>query len=222
MKASQVYDKYILKSEKNAINDNISTDKQRFVEQYNEWQIRFSEYIYDSKNEDDFRYIQSLLVLNHNIKDSNKYKEFYSFKLPENYFDLSSAYVLGSKGNCNNKKIDLPIEVNDINKDFHLSDEFTKPSFEYRESIFTIANNNVNVYYTDFTITSLILSYYRYPKKLRLQNPENPESDFDDSFDVDFDDKAINKIISATVSGFDINNNSDRWQINNMFSKKDL
>lgn len=222
MKASEVYDKYILKVEKNSTNDYISTDRQRFVELYNEWQVRYLEYMYDMKNEDDFRYIESLLILNHKIKESKKEREFYSFELPENYFDLSSAYALGSKGKCSGKKISLPIEANDINKDYYLNDDATKPSFEYRESIFTVASNNVNVYYADFSIDSLNLSYYRYPKKLRLQNPDNPESDFDDSFDIDFDDKSINRIISATVSGFDINNNSDRWQINNAFSKKDL
>ena len=104
----------------------------------------------------------------------------------------------------------------------YLADENTKPSFEYRESFYTIASGNINVYYTDFDIDSTILSYYRYPKKIRLINPENPESDFDDSFDVDFDEKSINKIISATVAGFDMNNNSDRWQMNNIFAKKDL
>ena len=221
MKTSELYDRYILKSEKNSTNDGISTDRQRFIELYNEWQVRFLEYYYDLKNEDDFRYIESLLILNFKLKDSNKTREFYSFELPNNYFDLSSVYALGSKGNCKNKKLDL-IEVNDINKDIYLTDEYTKPSFEYRESIYNIASTNVNVYYNDFNIDSLILSYYRYPKKLRLQNPENPESDFDDSFDIDFDDKSINRIISATVGGFDVNNNSDRWQLNNNFSKKDL
>lgn len=222
MKTSEAYDKYILKVEKNSVNDNISTDKQRFVEQYNDHQIRYLQYIYDLKNEDDFRNIESLLILDHKLKDSEKKKEFYSFRLPENYFDLSSAYALGSKGNCLGKKIDLPIEVNDINIGYYLSNEHTRPSFEFRESLYTLASNNINVYYTDFSIDSTILSYYRYPKKLRLQNPDNPESDFDDSFDIDFDDKSIIKILSAAAAGFDINNNSDRWQLNNNFSKKDL
>ena len=222
MNTSEAYDRYLIKTEKNSTNDNISTDKQRFVEQYNEYQIRFLEYFYDRKNTDDFRYIESLLIPAKRLDKSDRKSEYYSFNLPNNYFNLSSVYALGSKGNCKNKKIDLLIELNDINKDFYLSDEFSRPSFEYRESLYTIASNNVNVYYTDFNIDSLILSYYRYPKKLRLQNPDNPESYFDDSFELDFDEKSINRIISATAGGFDINNNSDRWQLHNNFSKKDL
>lgn len=222
MIASQAYDRYILKVEKNSTNDNISTDKQRFIELYNEAQIRFLEYYYDNKNEDDFRYIESLLVLDKSLTESDKKRDMFSFKLPRDYFDYSSAYALGSKGSCTGKKIELPIEVNDINRTYFLNDENTKPSFEYRESLYNIGSGAINVYFTDFKIDSVVLSYYRYPKPLGLNNPDNPESDFDDSFHLDFDEKAINKIISIAASNFDISNGSDRWQLNNMLGKKDL
>ena len=116
----------------------------------------------------------------------------------------------------------MPIEINDIEKSIYLIDENTKPHFGYRESFYTIGSGHVNVFYTDFSVETLFLSYYRYPKKLKLLNPNNPESDFDDTFDVDYDEKSINKIISAAVSGFDVNNNSDRWQINSLFAKQDI
>lgn len=222
MKASETYDRYIIKSEKNGTNDNISTDKLRFAETYNEWQDRFTEYIYDMKNEDDIRYIQSLLVPNKEIKRLKIERDHVSFKLPENYFDFSSAYALGSKGNCSGERIDLFYEIKDMERNFYLSDDFTSPSFEYREAPYMIGGNSVNVFNSDFSIDLLILSYYRYPKKLRLQNPNNPESDFDDSFDLDFDEKAINRIISAAVGGFEMNNNSEKWALNNNFAKKDL
>ena len=110
----------------------------------------------------------------------------------------------------------------DIEKDLYYNDSNTSPSFEYRESFITIASNNVNVFYTDFSVNSLILSYYRYPKKYTLTDPNNPESDFEDEEVKDFDEKSINKILSATASGFDINNNSERWQLHNIFAKKSL
>ena len=223
MKASEIYDRYILKSEANGTNDNVSIDKSRFVEIYNESQYRFTEYIYDQKNEDDFRYIQSLLIKNIEIHNKKIETDHVSFELPKNYFDFSSAYALGSKGNCASKRIDLFYEIKDIERNFYLSDEFTKPSFEYREAPYMIGSNKVNVFYSkDFSIDSLILTYYRYPKPLRLQNPENPESDFDDSFEADFDEKAINRLISAAVSMHDFNNNSERGQYNAVFAKRDL
>ena len=221
MITSQAYDKYILKSEKNSTNDNISTDRQRFVEIYNEYQNRYIEYKLGLKNEEELRSIESLLIREFKIKESKKGRESFSFKIPKDYFDLSSVYALGSKGKCVSKKIDL-IEVSDIEKDIYISDYHTKPSFEYRESLFTIGSGQINIYFNNFTVDSAVISYYRHPKQLTLQDPENPESQFDDTFNLDLDDKSIDKIISAAVSGFDINNNSDRWQLNNILAKKDL
>lgn len=222
MKASEAYERYLIKSEKNSINDGLSTDKGRFVILYNEHQNRFVEYIYEKKNEDDIRYIQSLLVESFPIKNSGKIDDFYLFNLPKDYFDLASVYAKGSKDHCVNKKIRLFDEIKDFNRNHILSDEYTSPSFEYREAPYLIANNNVKVFTSDFKIDSIVLSYYRYPIQIKLLDSNNPESNFDDSFDLDFDDKVINRIISASVGGFDINNNSERWQLHNLSAKTEL
>ena len=221
MKASEAYEKYLIKSEKNSINDGLSTDKGRFVILYNEYQNRFVEYTYEKKNEDDIRYIQKLLVESFPIKYNTKKNDFYLFSLPENYFDLSNVYGKGSKDSCINKKIDL-FEIKDFDRNYILSDKFTSPSFEYREAPYIISDNSIKVFTNDFTIDSIILSYYRYPIQIKLLDSNNPESDFDDTYDLDFDNKVIDRIISASVGGFDINNNSERWQLHNLSSKTEL
>lgn len=222
MTASQVYDRYILKTEKNATNEGVTTDRQRFSEIYNEYQIRYTEYILGLKNEEDLREIETLLIKEKRLNKKSKQRDYFNFELPNNYLTLSSAYALGSKGECKNKKIFLPLEISDIESEYYLTDVFTQPSFEYRESFYSISAGNINVYYTDFNVDGTIISYYRYPKKITLLNPDNPESQFDDSYQLDFDERVINKIVTASASGFDINNNSDRWQLNNVFAKKEL
>lgn len=212
MTATEAYDKYLIKAEKNSVNDGLSTDKGRFVILYNEHQNRFIENIYERKGTDDIRYIQYLLVESKPIKSSNKKNNYYKFELPVDYFDFSNVYAKASKKDCINKQIDL-YEIKDTSRNYILSDEFTSPSFEYREAPFTFSDNAINVFISDFQVDSIILSYYRYPKQIIQVDPENPESDLDDSFELDFDDKVIDRIISDTVSGFDINNNSERFQI---------
>lgn len=221
MKASEAYEKYLIKSERNSVNDGLSTDKGRFVITYNEYQNRFVEYTYEKKNEDDIRYIQILLKESIPLKYKNKKSDHYTFELPEDYFDFSNVYGKASKGDCSNKKIDL-FEIKDFDRNLILADEFTSPSFEYREAPFILSNNTIKVFTSDFDIDSVTISYYRYPKQLTLVNPENPESDLDDSFELDFDNKVIDRIISASVGGFDINNNSERWQLHNLSSKTEL
>ena len=222
MKASEAYERFLMKAERNSVNDGLSTDRGRFVQLFNEASHRYIEYCYEKKNEDDIRYIQSMLVDSEPISYSFHNENYYAFELPEDYFEFSNVYGKASKGDCYNTNIDL-FEIKDFNKNIIISDEFTSPSFEYREAPFTISDNSVKVF-TDnnFSVDNIILTYYRYPKKIKLQNPDNPESQFDDSFDLDFDDKVIDRIISAAVSGFDINNSSERWQLHNVFAKTEL
>lgn len=220
MRPIEAYDKYGIKSEKNSVNDGLSTDKGRFAAIFNEYQNRYVEFIYERKNEDDIRYIQDVLSASNEIPYFRKVEDHYDFKLPSNYFDFSNVYGYASKGSCNNEKITL-FEIKDFDKNLMLEDEFTKPSFEYRESLFTISSNFVNVYADDFVVDRIFLSYYKYPKQIQLVDPENPESDFID-MELDFDDKVIDRIISASVGGFELNNNSEAWQLHNLSSKTEL
>lgn len=218
MTATQAYDKYLIKAEKNSVNDGISTDKGRFVILYNEHQNRFIENIYERKGNEDIRYIQALLVESKPIKNSGKKNNYYKFELPVDYFNFSNAYAKATKKTCVNKQIDL-YEIRDTSRNYILSDEFTSPSFEYREAPFTFSDNMIKVFTSDFEVDNIILSYYRYPKQITQVDPENPESELDDSFELDFDDKVIDRIISDTVSGFDINNNSERFQLHKAVSQ---
>ena len=158
MNPNEAYERFLIKSEKNSINDNLSTSKGTFALLYNEFKNRFSEYCYEKKNEDDFRYIQTLLVLDHRINVSESNNTSCYFKLPTDYFEFSNVYGI---------------------------------------------------------------VYYRYPRSIILEDPENPESNFV-NIELDFDDKVNDRIISAMVGGFDLNNTSERWQLHNLSSKTKL
>lgn len=217
MNALQVFDRFLVKAEKNSTNDFIAIDKGRFVEIYTEASDKFVEFIYERKNQDDLRYIQTLLVNDKKIPGVQK-DDHFLFDLPDNYFDFSNAYGSATKDKCKGK-ISL-FEIKDFNRNHIIySDEFTSPSFEYRESYFTFTENKLKVFTTDFKIPHIYLSYYRYPKKIKLLNPENPEEGFDNSFELDFDEKVINRILDMAVSIFDINEDNPRYQINYQMSK---
>lgn len=220
MKPLEAYEKYLIKSEKNGVNDGISTDKGRFAILYNEYANRYTEFIYERKNEDDLRQIQTLLVNDKKI-EGNKKHNYYLFPLPSNYLDHSSLSVKASKGNCSNINLEILTEIKDLEKDKYLSSANYEPSFEYRETLYSFTQDNIKVYIKDFDIDYILYSYYRYPKKIKLLDEYDPESDFID-IDLDFDDKIIDRIISASVSGFNINNASELWQLHNLQSKTEL
>ena len=211
MLIEQAFQKYLQKVEKNGRNDNISTERGRFVTIYNESQNKYIEYILDRKSNDDIRHIQSLLITDKKLSDPQKVRNHYNFKFPPNYFDLSNVYALGSKGKCKNKEIYL-FEAKEENKNELLQDEYHKPSFFWRETFYILATDTLNVYYDDFTIENLILSYYRKPVQIALLDPENPETTFNETIQMDFPDYVQDRIISLCAGEFSLNENDPIFQ----------
>lgn len=211
MITSRAYEKYLLKIQENGTNDNLPVSRDYFVAIFNEAQNKYAEWHLDKRNSDERRNIQMLLVPDLIIENSTKVLDHYDFTLPEDYFDFSSTYCFGSKGSCLNKRISL-FEIKDENKEELLTDESNKPSFLHRESLYQLVGSKVLVYTDDFTIDKLALTYYRYPQQVKLQDPTNPESPFDDTVNPEFEDRVVDRIISIAAGDYDLNGNNPRFQ----------
>ena len=205
MTTEQAYEKFINKAEKNAVNDNIATDRARFVLMYNEAQNKYIENSLDKRNEDDIKFINRLLVDDKKISLEKEHLDHCDFKLPEDYFDFSNVYGKADKGKCKNKTMFL-FEIKDENRHEILQDVNNKPSFNYREAPYTLSNNRVKIYTdSEFKITKIYLSYYRYPKQIELKDYNDPEQGFKVGADPEFDDRIVDRIISLTVAELQMN-----------------
>ena len=211
MQVEESYQKYLDKIEKNGLNDNISTDRGRFVRLRNENANTFVQLIISKKGDNNFRYIQNLLVPDKKIKDSKKTEISYIFKLPEDYFDIANVYAKASKDNCQGETLYL-FEIQEENKNEILQDEFQNPSFLWREAPYTLSSDNINVFYKDFSVDSVHLSYYRYPTQIRLLDPLDSDSKFDEKYQTDFDDQTEDIIISLCAGQFSLNNSDPIFQ----------
>ena len=114
MNVERAYEKFLIKANENFETSKIAVDRGRFVIIYNESANKLIENILDRKQDDEYRYIQKLLVKNKEIDRESTSQNTDYFPLPENYFDFTSAYTLADKGKCLNTKIDL-YEVKDDN-----------------------------------------------------------------------------------------------------------
>lgn len=212
MTPNEAYTNFIIKINANATTDNISCDKGRFSLMYNEEFIKLVEFFLDRRYEDDVRYIQGLLVDDFKLSSSAKRLDHELFHLPKNYFDFSSSYVVGSRDFCKFQRIEV-FEIKNEDRDILLSDENSKPSWKYRETVSQVSADKVKIYTNnEFTIDSAYLTYYRYPKKITLVNPENPESDFVNA-PLDLDEKFNNRVIDLVASKFFLNNRDERFEI---------
>ena len=207
------YDKFQIKFNENFENSKVSVDRGRFVLIMNEAQNKFIENILDRKSNDEIRYLQKILVKDLKITRTATRENADYFKLPDNYFDFSSAYSKASTKSCNNQKIFL-YEIKDDNAVQVLQDEYQKPSFFAREAPFIFSSDNFVIYKDNFVNEELYLSYYRYPQQIRLLDPENPESLFDPNYNLEFDEKTVDRIISMAVAEMKINDENQSFQIN--------
>lgn len=219
MTFEQVKDRYIIKAEKNATNDNIATDNLRFVLLFNESQNKFLTLHLQNRKSDDIRYIQRFLVLDKDIPYSSKKEDKINFELPKDYFDLADVRAKAKKDKCSDTLYLFEVRTENLTE--ILQDEFHKPSFEWREAPYTINSNNLSIYTNkEFNVTNILLNYYRYPNQLRLVDDNNPESSFNEDFPIEWDDKSLDDIISLMVFNNDINENNPRYQLQTLRIQK--
>lgn len=220
MTVQEAYIQYELKRGKNATTTGLTSSRGLFVRQYNEAQNKYTEFHLQNRGIDDVRYIQHLLVLDKRILASSSLYDHYNFDLPKDYLDLADARAIASKGECKDKKLFLyEVKTEDLTAKLH--DNFYKPSFKWRESLFTVNSNQLSVY-TDgkFTIDQILLNYYRYPKQISLIDNNDPESNFSNSSIIEWDDKSAQRIISLAAGEFDMNNMNERFQIQQLRTQK--
>lgn len=213
----EVKERYQVKAEKNGTNDNITTDNYRFCLNFNESQNKFLTLQLQNRGIDDVRYIQKFLILDKNISPTNTSENKVNFKLPKDYFDLSSARAKAQANKCQDI-IEL-VEIQTENLNEIMFNEFLKPSFDWREAPYIVNSDSLSIYKDNFTIDSLLLNYYRYPNQIKLQDVENPESDFA-NIEIEWDDKSLDDIISIMVANLNINENNPRFQLNTLRTQK--
>lgn len=219
---NEAYKRYIIKSEKNGTNSNLSTNKERFVVLYNELSIRNIKWYLNNRQSDDLKDIQVLLVDDKRIAPEKSHLDHTDFPLPKNYLDGSYLWARAEKGKCKNIRIML-FEMRDENRSQVLDDSFFSPSFDYREFPYTISQDYVKVFNEKGSnITDLYLSYYRIPNRLALLDPDNPESDFDPTKQIELPDEVLDRIISAMVGDFKINNENPAFQADKLREKENL
>jgi len=197
MTIQEVYLRTLQKVNRNLGSNNILLDKGRFVLLYNKCQVDRILEVY-RLNDDRIREIQMFLVTNETLAPLTNQELTTPFDLPPDYLELSNAYAFADKGKCKDKKISL-FEIKDKNANEIAFDEYNKPSFEYRESSFIIAEDKLHVYRVDdFNYTRAIISYYKYPRQVDIDGyiriDGTPSSDIQPEGDQDFIERVIDKV----------------------------
>lgn len=198
MKSLEAYKKFQLKFDSLNTEDNIDISPGEFCLIFNEQQNLF---VREKIKNNSTRYIdeiECLMVVDKSIKDLKKSKNYFSVTLPDDYLDYVTSSSIANSNNCKNKKI-FNYEVKMVDLNTYLSDEFNKPSFEFEETIVTIGQKGIQIYYEDFDITEVLLTYYRNPVKIDIEGYINLEGEESINQDPELPDDIIDKIIDLCV-----------------------
>lgn len=220
--AEEAYKRYIIKSEKNGTNSNLSTNRERFVVMYNELSVRHIKWYLNNRQYDELKDIQVLLVDDKRLDPEQTHNDHVDFKLPDNYLEGSYAWARAQKGKCTNVRIEL-FEIRDEDRGQILTDSFFGPSFDYREFPYHLSQDRIKVYKEkDSEVKDIYLSYYRRPNQIGLLDEDNPESGFDPSKKIELPDQVLDRIISAMVGDFKLNNESPAFQADKFREKENI
>lgn len=220
--AQDAYERYLVKVERNGTNNNIATDKMRFVMMYNELKNRVIKWYLNNRDKVEIKDIQVLLVDDKKIAPGKVHLDHIDFELPKDFLGDSYVRAIGSKGKCKGQKIRL-YEIRTEDRGQILDDEYTQPSFSYRECPYTFSEGKIKVYVEEgMKIDSLYMSYYRYPNKIALINEEDETSDFDDRYKIELPDEVLDRVISAISGDFKINTENQAFQLDKLREKENL
>ena len=196
MTSADAYTKFILKINKLNTSTNPYVDKGRFVLIFNEQQNRWLEQQFSKRDFQALLSIQELMVDNLELTNGIVHNDGHvDYPLPDDYFDYVVSYTLATRGNCVGRVVRCwlikPFDLND-----KLRDAYTAPSFDYEETIVTIANNKIQVYVDDFTIDKFVFSYYRYAKPIDIIGYVKVDGTLSSNVDPELSDKFVDEIIS--------------------------
>lgn len=208
MTIQEAYLRSLQKNEQNLANGGIKLDPGRFVLLFNEAQDRLIRYYLNRKDDETIRSIQTLLVYWKSLNKINHIDdpESTSFDLPDDYLWFSNIKGAFSYKGC---------EVGDFviweakNENVHelLGDDNNKPSFDYRETFYTIGDGKVVVYEDGFRTDEVRMTYYRNPVRVDLAGYINAAGDRSTDIDPELPDPLVEEILDMVAKQFNLNEN---------------
>ena len=100
---------------------------------------------------------------------NNKGLYFESELIPDNYGWFKSIRVEGTKDGCTDIISDLH-HIEEANVNVWLNDWSKQPSFDFRQTFYTLSGNKIRIYTdSDFIVSKLTLLYYRVPQEFDIE-----------------------------------------------------
>lgn len=220
MDIQKAYIDFIGLVNRNATNNNVNVDKARFILLFRNVELRFYDFVLKNRQNDSIRQVSHLLVPRQKLVRFSEEAKYDQYTLPENYFEFSNLHVTATDGKCTDELRTEEVKTENLEEILH--DEFSKPDFEFRETIYHLSQDNqVSVYKNDFSIKKVEATYYRLPRQVSMEGyfqiDGTPSTQ---NIDPEWDEKTTNKILLYMAKEFSAMNgdqNSYQMAKDNLF-----
>lgn len=194
MTSYEAYKKVLLKVNKIDSKDNISIEPGEFVLIYNEQQTKWYKLkIKHARSTQEIDYTQDLIVKGKELTNGIVFQERVDFTQPDDLLLHEASISICKKGNCS--RVIYNREVKTANVNVLLSDDNSKPDFDFEQTFLTLAGDKIQVYKSDFNIDKLIIDYRRLPKNIDIEGYINLDGTQSTNIDPELQDHLVNEIL---------------------------
>lgn len=204
MNIGDCYLQALQRVEKNATNGGIALDRGRFVNLFNDCQVRLVSYYLGKKNDESIRAIQRLVVFSKRLNRKDTKNNRVLFHLPEDYYAFSNVNGRFSRGDCEVTDFQM-WEAKNENVEELYNDMSNEPSFDYRETFYTIGEDAVTVFTKKFNVEDLFLTYYRYPLMVDISGYIKSDGSQSSDIDPEMDDKFVYRVLDMLANRYALN-----------------
>lgn len=141
-----------------------------------------------------------ILLKDEPLSGSNLDTFFQSNTLPADYFEFNRISANGGTKECAAKKLMVRF-IEEGNVDEWLRDASYTPSLEWGETFNTLKSNRVIIYHNnEFTVSDVVLTYYRQPADIALAGCENLDGTVATNINPEFKDDIVELLIDEAAA----------------------
>lgn len=198
MKSSEIYKRLLLKINKNDSNAGIAIPISHFVLLFNTEALRWlGEKIDEEGDNDKLNHLDQLLEMDVPLTFVKKFDDSVDYQLPDNFYRHASSYSICDRDNCKGVKV-FHFDKKSLELTAIISDDFSSPQFDFEETPIIITKNKMKIYFDDFQIKKVFLSYYKTPVEIDIAGyikiDGSASADVDSDLISDNIDEILNRV----------------------------
>lgn len=198
MKSNEIYKRFLLKNNTNDTNEGANFLISHFVLLFNSEGIRWETERLAKGDDDSLNKLDRLLISDLEVPIVKKFSDSVHCQLPDNFFKHVSSYSLSDKGDCKGVKV-FNFEKKALNLTEILADDFNTPQFDFQETPCIIINNQIKIYFSDFLIKKVYISYYKTPTQIDISGYTKIDGSISSDVDSELSDDNIEEILNRLV-----------------------